>query len=75
MRLYYLQEQEDMIRRHHEELRSLHEKLNLHTDTSLDHFRQTALVRSSILLHILTERLTAINAAACSIVLSLSPRS
>lgn len=36
-----------MIRRHHEELRSLHEKLNLHTDTSLDHFRQTALVRSS----------------------------
>lgn len=44
-KLSCLQEQEDMIRRHHEELRSLHEKLNLHTDTSLDHFRQTALVR------------------------------
>lgn len=77
MRLYCLQEQEDMIRRHHEELRSLHEKLNLHTDTSLDHFRQTALVSSGILLHILTEKdgWKVFNAAACSSVFSASPRS
>lgn len=39
------QEQEDMIRRHHEELRLLHQKLNSHTDTSLNHFKQTAMVR------------------------------
>lgn len=34
-----------MIKRHQEELRMLHQKLDLHTDTSLDHFRQTAMVR------------------------------
>uniref|UniRef100_A0A3P8Y3F7 Centrosomal protein of 290kDa coiled-coil region domain-containing protein n=1 Tax=Esox lucius TaxID=8010 RepID=A0A3P8Y3F7_ESOLU len=34
---------EDIIRRHEEEVRLLHQKLNLHTDTTLDHFRQTAL--------------------------------
>uniref|UniRef100_A0A6Q2YD43 Centrosomal protein of 290kDa coiled-coil region domain-containing protein n=1 Tax=Esox lucius TaxID=8010 RepID=A0A6Q2YD43_ESOLU len=37
------QEHEDIIRRHEEEVRLLHQKLNLHTDTTLDHFRQTAL--------------------------------
>uniref|UniRef100_A0A8C9ZS64 Centrosomal protein 290 n=1 Tax=Sander lucioperca TaxID=283035 RepID=A0A8C9ZS64_SANLU len=39
------QDQEEMIKRHQEELRMLHQKLDLHTDTSLDHFRQTAMVR------------------------------
>lgn len=42
---YCFQEQEDMIRRHHEELRLLHQKLNSHTDSSLNHFKQTAMVR------------------------------
>ncbi|XP_076589771.1 centrosomal protein of 290 kDa isoform X8 [Chaetodon auriga] len=37
------QDQEDMIKRHQEELRVLHQKLDLHTDTSLDRFRQTAM--------------------------------
>ncbi|XP_031135786.1 centrosomal protein of 290 kDa isoform X9 [Sander lucioperca] len=37
------QDQEEMIKRHQEELRMLHQKLDLHTDTSLDHFRQTAM--------------------------------
>ncbi|XP_036961834.1 centrosomal protein of 290 kDa isoform X2 [Acanthopagrus latus] len=37
------QDQEDMIKRHQEELRMLHQKLDLHSDTSLDHFKQTAM--------------------------------
>ncbi|KAK6317889.1 hypothetical protein J4Q44_G00111800 [Coregonus suidteri] len=37
------QEQEDITRRHEEEMRTLHQKLDLHTDTSLDRFKQTAL--------------------------------
>lgn len=41
----WFQEQEDMIKRHQEELRTLHQKLDLHADTSLDRFRQTAMVR------------------------------
>ncbi|XP_023263281.1 centrosomal protein of 290 kDa-like [Seriola lalandi dorsalis] len=32
-----------MIKRHQEELRMLHQKLDLHTDTSLDRFKQTAM--------------------------------
>uniref|UniRef100_A0A8C7LS39 Centrosomal protein 290 n=1 Tax=Oncorhynchus kisutch TaxID=8019 RepID=A0A8C7LS39_ONCKI len=40
------QEQEDITRRHEEEMRTLHQKLDLHTDTSLDRFKQTALVCS-----------------------------
>lgn len=34
-----------MIKRHQEELRMLHQKLDLHSDTSLDRFKQTAMVR------------------------------
>ncbi|XP_070829211.1 centrosomal protein of 290 kDa isoform X6 [Chaetodon trifascialis] len=37
------QDQEDMIKRHQEELRLLHQKLDFHTDTSLDRFKQTAM--------------------------------
>uniref|UniRef100_A0A1A8F9Y7 Centrosomal protein 290 n=1 Tax=Nothobranchius korthausae TaxID=1143690 RepID=A0A1A8F9Y7_9TELE len=37
------QDQEDMIRRHQEELRVLHEKLDVHSDVSLDRFKQTAM--------------------------------
>ncbi|XP_070973057.1 centrosomal protein of 290 kDa isoform X4 [Oncorhynchus clarkii lewisi] len=37
------QEHEDITRRHEEEMRTLHQKLDLHTDTSLDRFKQTAL--------------------------------
>ncbi|KAJ8002717.1 hypothetical protein DPEC_G00161840 [Dallia pectoralis] len=37
------QEHEDITRRHEEVVRLLHQKLNLHTDTSLDQFKQTAL--------------------------------
>ncbi|XP_070763229.1 centrosomal protein of 290 kDa [Enoplosus armatus] len=37
------QDQEEMIKRHQEELRMLHEKLDLHSDTSLDRFKQTAM--------------------------------
>ncbi|XP_034541944.1 centrosomal protein of 290 kDa isoform X2 [Notolabrus celidotus] len=37
------QDQEGMIKRHQEELRTLHQKLDLHTDTSLDTFKQTAM--------------------------------
>lgn len=33
-----------MIKRHQEELKLLHQKLDLHTDTSLDRFKQTAMV-------------------------------
>ena len=33
-----------MIKRHQEELRALHQKLDLQTDTSLDRFKQTAMV-------------------------------
>uniref|UniRef100_A0A671UNE4 Centrosomal protein 290 n=1 Tax=Sparus aurata TaxID=8175 RepID=A0A671UNE4_SPAAU len=34
---------QDMIKRHQEELRMLHQKLDLHSDTSLDRFKQTAM--------------------------------
>uniref|UniRef100_A0A8C6L106 Centrosomal protein 290 n=1 Tax=Nothobranchius furzeri TaxID=105023 RepID=A0A8C6L106_NOTFU len=37
------QGQEEMIRRHQEELRVLHEKLDVHSDISLDRFKQTAM--------------------------------
>uniref|UniRef100_A0A4W4EUZ0 Centrosomal protein of 290kDa coiled-coil region domain-containing protein n=1 Tax=Electrophorus electricus TaxID=8005 RepID=A0A4W4EUZ0_ELEEL len=37
------QEQEQTAKRHEEELKSLHQKLDLHTDMSLKSFRQTAL--------------------------------
>ncbi|XP_037539024.1 centrosomal protein of 290 kDa [Nematolebias whitei] len=37
------QDQEETIKRHQEELRMLHEKLDIYTDTSLDRFRQTAM--------------------------------
>ncbi|KPP59042.1 hypothetical protein Z043_123080, partial [Scleropages formosus] len=37
------QEQEDMTKKYEEELRNLHKKLDLHTDSSLDKFKQTAL--------------------------------
>uniref|UniRef100_A0A8C2Z654 Centrosomal protein 290 n=1 Tax=Cyclopterus lumpus TaxID=8103 RepID=A0A8C2Z654_CYCLU len=37
------QDQEEMIKRHQEELRLLHQKLDLHTDSSLDRFKQTAM--------------------------------
>nr|XP_040018137.1 centrosomal protein of 290 kDa isoform X5 [Gasterosteus aculeatus aculeatus] len=37
------QDQEEMIKRHQEELRTLHHKLDQQTDTSLDRFKQTAL--------------------------------
>ncbi|XP_054475608.1 centrosomal protein of 290 kDa [Anoplopoma fimbria] len=37
------QDQEEMIKRHQEELRLLHQKLDLHADTSLDRFKQTAM--------------------------------
>uniref|UniRef100_UPI0037E88129 centrosomal protein of 290 kDa isoform X2 n=1 Tax=Semicossyphus pulcher TaxID=241346 RepID=UPI0037E88129 len=37
------QDQEEMIKRHQEELRILHQKLDLQTDTSLDNFRKTAM--------------------------------
>ncbi|XP_068595256.1 centrosomal protein of 290 kDa [Brachionichthys hirsutus] len=36
------QDREDLIMKHQEELRVLHQKLNLQTDTSLDRFKQTA---------------------------------
>uniref|UniRef100_A0A8B9GSI1 Centrosomal protein 290 n=1 Tax=Astyanax mexicanus TaxID=7994 RepID=A0A8B9GSI1_ASTMX len=36
------QEQEETSKKHDEEVRNLHQKLDLHTDKSLDHFRQTA---------------------------------
>lgn len=38
------QEQEEMIKRHQGELRQLHQKLDMYTDTSLDRFKQTAMV-------------------------------
>ncbi|KAG5845827.1 hypothetical protein ANANG_G00143310 [Anguilla anguilla] len=37
------QEQEDLTKKQEEDMRVLHKKLDLHTDTSLDKFRQTAL--------------------------------
>ncbi|XP_062245410.1 centrosomal protein of 290 kDa isoform X2 [Platichthys flesus] len=37
------EDQEEMIKRHQEELRILHQKLDLHSDTSLDRFKQTAM--------------------------------
>lgn len=33
-----------MIKRHQEELRMWHQKLDMHSDTSLDRFKQTAMV-------------------------------
>lgn len=36
-----------MIKTHQEELRTLHQKLDLNSDTSLDRFRQTAMVPAS----------------------------
>ncbi|KAI1888582.1 hypothetical protein AGOR_G00186650 [Albula goreensis] len=37
------QEQEDITKKQEEEMRILHHKLDLHTDTSLDKFKQTAM--------------------------------
>ncbi|XP_017573181.1 centrosomal protein of 290 kDa isoform X7 [Pygocentrus nattereri] len=37
------QEQEETAKKHEEEVRTLLQKLDLHTDTSLDHFKKTAL--------------------------------
>ncbi|XP_030637377.1 centrosomal protein of 290 kDa [Chanos chanos] len=37
------QEQEEISKRHEEVVRTLHQKLELHTETSLDRFKQTAL--------------------------------
>ncbi|XP_053283715.1 centrosomal protein of 290 kDa isoform X2 [Pleuronectes platessa] len=37
------EDQVEMIKRHQEELRILHQKLDLHSDTSLDRFKQTAM--------------------------------
>ncbi|KAM6973340.1 centrosomal protein of 290 kDa [Aplochiton taeniatus] len=37
------QEQEEITKRHEEEVRTLHQKLDVHTDTSMDLFKQTAL--------------------------------
>ncbi|XP_036068091.1 centrosomal protein of 290 kDa isoform X4 [Oryzias melastigma] len=37
------QDQDQMIKRHQEELRTLHQKLDLNTDASLDRFKQTAM--------------------------------
>ncbi|XP_051498711.1 centrosomal protein of 290 kDa isoform X3 [Apus apus] len=37
------EEQEEIAKKHEEELRVLHQKLNLHTDNSLNKFKQTAL--------------------------------
>ncbi|OPJ85790.1 centrosomal protein of isoform D [Patagioenas fasciata monilis] len=37
------EEQEEIAKKHEEDLRGLHQKLNLHTDNSLDKFKQTAL--------------------------------
>ncbi|XP_009696674.1 PREDICTED: centrosomal protein of 290 kDa [Cariama cristata] len=37
------EEQEEMVKKHEEELRVLHQKLNLHTDNSFNKFKQTSL--------------------------------
>ncbi|KAM6386819.1 centrosomal protein of 290 kDa [Alca torda] len=37
------EEQEEIAKKHEEDLKVLHQKLNLHTDNSLDKFKQTAL--------------------------------
>ncbi|XP_078805361.1 centrosomal protein of 290 kDa isoform X13 [Oryzias latipes] len=37
------QDQDEMIKRHQDELRMLHQKLDLNTDASLDRFKQTAM--------------------------------
>ncbi|KFZ67248.1 Centrosomal protein of 290 kDa, partial [Podiceps cristatus] len=37
------EEQEEIAKKHEEDLRVLHQKLNLHTDSSLNKFKQTAL--------------------------------
>lgn len=41
-----VQERESMVKTHQSELKKLHHKLDSHADTSLDHFRQTAMVRT-----------------------------
>lgn len=40
----FFQEQEDVTKRHAEEIRALHQKLDVYMDTSLDRFKQTTLV-------------------------------
>lgn len=35
-----------MVKTHQEELKKLHHKLDSHADTSLDYFRQTAMVHT-----------------------------
>jgi len=42
--LFSHQEQEEVSRRHEEEVKSLHQKLDLYSDTSLDRFKQNTLV-------------------------------
>ncbi|XP_047658167.1 centrosomal protein of 290 kDa isoform X2 [Tachysurus fulvidraco] len=37
------QEQEEAVKKHEQEVRNLHQQLDLHTDSSLDRFRQTTL--------------------------------
>ncbi|XP_053361677.1 centrosomal protein of 290 kDa isoform X3 [Clarias gariepinus] len=37
------QEQEEAVKKHEEQVRNLHQQLDLHTDSSLDRFRQTTL--------------------------------
>ncbi|KAF7656056.1 hypothetical protein LDENG_00046760 [Lucifuga dentata] len=37
------QEQEEMMKRHQEDVRMLHQRLDVHADMSLDHFKQTAM--------------------------------
>ncbi|XP_060784403.1 centrosomal protein of 290 kDa isoform X2 [Neoarius graeffei] len=39
------QEQEEAVKKHEQEVRNLHQQLDLHTDLSLDRFRQTTLER------------------------------
>ncbi|KAI4825110.1 hypothetical protein KUCAC02_020808, partial [Chaenocephalus aceratus] len=43
---FSITDQEEMIKRHQEEMKTLHEKLDLQTDTSLDRFKQMAMVRT-----------------------------
>ena len=38
------QEQEEVNRRHEEEVKTLHQKLDLYSDSSLDRFKQNTLV-------------------------------
>lgn len=45
IRFLFLQEREDMMKAHQLELKKLHHRLDSHADSSLDHFRQAAMVR------------------------------